>query len=309
MHDQASLLRSRSRLHRVLPIGGNSNLNEAAEGSESQGTRVVAITSGKGGVGKTNIVVNLAAALALRGKKVLVLDADFGLANVDVLLGLAPKFHLGHFLYGEKHLRDILVMGPQGIPIIPAGPGIQLLSQLEDSEAERLFTELNEIIQGYDFLLIDTATGISDNVTRLLMASQQIVVVCSPDPTAVVDAYAVIKIVSQMDPSRPLQVLVNGVSGGREGDRIFGQIATVTRRFLCRELCYLGYVSQDEKLVQAVRDQRAVVLEYPFSRASFCFRHLAKELTPAQVRSIHTSPRFRKPEQQPSESSEVTPPC
>jgi flagellar biosynthesis protein FlhG len=197
-----------------------------------------------------------------------VLDADFGLANVDVLLGLAPKFHLGHFLYGDKNLNDILVMGPQGIPIIPAAPGVQALSRLDDQETERLFAELSKLLADYDYLLIDTGAGISENVTRLLLASQRIVVVSSPDPTAVVDAYAVIKIVSEVNPRKAIDVLINDVENAEEGARVFEQIALVAHKFLAREVHYMGYVNRDEKLGEAVREQRAVVLEFPFSRSS-----------------------------------------
>jgi flagellar biosynthesis protein FlhG len=283
MHDQATALKERQRNHsaqrRVL---GESFTGWGADPKPAR-AQVIAITSGKGGVGKTNIVVNLAVALVLRGKKVLILDADFGLANVDVLLGLAPKFHLGHFLYGDKQLKEIIVIGPQGIPIIPAAPGVQALSRLEDQYAEKLFSELGKLLQDYDYLLVDTGAGISENVTRLLLACQRIVVVSSPDPTAVVDAYAVIKIVSEVDPGKSIDVLINEVENAEEGTRVFEQISLVTKKFLAREVRYMGYVNHDEKLGEAVREQRSVVLEFPFSRSSCCFRHLAMTMASTLV--------------------------
>lgn len=278
MLDQAYMLRGRVRRQPRLPVTYGISTEDSFGEEEMIRTKVIAVTSGKGGVGKTNIVVNLAAALVLRNKKVLILDADFGLANVDVLLGLAPKFHLGHFLWGEKCLKDLVVTGPKGIAVIPAAPGIQVLTPLKGTKTRKLIQELKEIIKEYDFLLIDTATGISDNVTRFLVASQKIVVVCTPDPTAVVDAYAVIKIVLQMDSARRLELVVNGVTSSLEGEQVFQQIAKVTKRFLARELIYLGYISQDDLISRSVREQRIAVLEFPFSRASFCFRHLAKTM-------------------------------
>lgn len=292
MHDQATALKERLHIHPVpKQILGDSNVDTCPE-SKPPRAQVIAVTSGKGGVGKTNIVVNLAVALSLRGRKVLVLDADFGLANVDVLLGLAPKFHLGHFLYGEKNLRDILVMGPQGIPIIPAAPGVQALSQLDDQETEKLYTELSKLLADYDYLLIDTGAGISENVTRLLLASQRIIVVSSPDPTAVVDAYAVIKIVSEVNPRKTIDILINDVESAEEGARVFEQIALVTHKFLAREVHYMGYVNHDEKLGEAVREQRAVVLEFPFARSSRCFRHLAMAMAPRPTRQDNPGSRL-----------------
>lgn len=283
MHDQATALREKSRSRQAQFILGLNPGMEAYAGPQSVRTHVIAVTSGKGGVGKTNVVVNLASAMVLRGKKVLILDADFGLANVDVLLGLAPQYHLGDFLNGEKTLEEIVVTAPSGLGIIPAAPGVQTMSHLEDGQAQRLFQSLDDFLKKYDILFIDTSAGISDNVTRLLLASQQIVVISSPDPTAVVDAYALIKIVLQMDPLRPLRILINSVADGSEAEQIFAQLSRVTQRFLAREIQYLGHVQWDEKLSDAVRSQKAVVTEFPFSKSSRCFRTIAKALFPTDT--------------------------
>jgi flagellar biosynthesis protein FlhG len=305
MHDQATGLKDMLHIRPVpKQVLGETPAEPGVE-SKSLRAQVIAITSGKGGVGKTNIVVNLAAALALRGRKVLILDADFGLANVDVLLGLAPKYHLGHFLYGDKPLREILVQGPQGIPIIPAAPGVQALSQLDEAETEKLFTELNKLIEEYDFLLVDTGAGISDNVMRLLLACQRIIVVSSPDPTAVVDAYAVIKIVSEASLRKPIDILINQVDNPEQGAQVFEQISRVTHKFLAREVHYMGYVSHDEKLGDAVREQRAVVMEFPFSRASRCFRHLAMAMTPGPAKPNTPGPRLTLATNNSNNSAEI----
>jgi flagellar biosynthesis protein FlhG len=165
----------------------------------SRGT-IIAITSGKGGVGKTNVVINLAASLARLGHRVGVIDADFGLGNIDVLLGLTPAFHLGHVLSGEKTLTDITLQGPLGVKIIPAGSGIRALTALNDVQWRRLRTVIQTISADLDFLLIDTAAGVSDNVVELLLLAERVLVVTSFDPAAVVDAYAVIKILTHAAP-------------------------------------------------------------------------------------------------------------
>lgn len=280
MHDQANALREKSRNRQTQTVLGLKAGLDTYTGPQSVQTHVIAVTSGKGGVGKTNVVVNLASALCQRGKKILILDADFGLANVDVLLGLAPQYHLGDFLDGRKTLEEVVVTSPAGFTIIPAAPGVQNMSDLDDTQIRRLLQGLDDFSRNFDILFIDTSAGISDNVTRLLLASQQIIVISSPDPTSVVDAYAVIKIVLQIDPARSMRILINSVSGNQEAEQVFAQLSRVTQRFLAREIQYLGYVPWDEKLSDAVRAQKAVVTEFPFSTASRCFRNIAKHLFP-----------------------------
>ena len=158
--------------------------------------RVISVTSGKGGVGKTNVVTNLAMALASAGQKVLVWDADLGLANIDVLLGLKPEFNIQHLLNGEKSLREILVEGPGGFKIMPASSGIQELSHLGEGQKVRLLSELDEYDDDLDYLLIDTGAGISSNVMYFNMAAQERIVVVTPEPTSITDAYALIKVMS-----------------------------------------------------------------------------------------------------------------
>ncbi len=186
--------------------------SESRAVTTSTGTHIVAVTSGKGGVGKTNVVANLAAVLSDLGKKVLVFDADLGLANIDVLLGLAPRFHLGHVLIGKKALSEIIVPGPKGMRIIPASSGIQGLTEITNEQRNHLVDSFSELDSDIDYLIIDTAAGVSRNVIHFLLPAHEVIVVSAPEPTAIVDAYAVIKILLTEDPEKDVKVLMNSVA-------------------------------------------------------------------------------------------------
>jgi flagellar biosynthesis protein FlhG len=239
---------------------------------------IIAITSGKGGVGKTSVVINLAASLARLGHRVGVIDADFGLGNVDVQLGLAPEFHLGHVLSGEKTLEQVTVAGPNGISIIPAGSGIRALTQLGREQWTRFETIVRDIASRLDYLLLDTAAGISDNVIELLLMAERVVVVTTFEPAAVVDAYAVIKIVSGVAPTKELGIVVNASRDGDEAGQVFRQLDVAASRFLNRRLRYLGFVVHDNALRDSILDQRPVVSHVPQAAASRCFRVLASRI-------------------------------
>src|SRR5262249_2587930 len=189
-----------------------------------------------GGVGKTSVTTNLAIMLASLGRRVVVLDADAGLANIDVMLGLAPKYHLGHLLNGMRNLSEIIVEGPQGIRIIPAGSGIQKLTGLTRAQCDHLLDSIPLLPQKTDYVLVDTAAGISDQVIHFLNASSEIFVVCEPEPTAIVDAYAVIKVMHAKDARKPIGVLVNSVESGEEALRVFNPLDRLPARFIRRPL-------------------------------------------------------------------------
>jgi flagellar biosynthesis protein FlhG len=240
--------------------------------------RVLAISSGKGGVGKTNVVAGLALALAKQGQRVVIVDADFGLANLDILLGLSPESTLEQVLRGEKVLEEILVEGPEGIRIVPASSGVQELTRLDDAAELRLVQGLQRVAEGADWMLVDTAAGVHDSVVKLLMAAQQVLLVATPEPASLVDAYAVLKVLHLRDAEKPVRLVVNNAQSAEEAEETIQQLDLATRRFLGRGVETLGVVPHDPWLLQAVREQRCVVDRFPQSPSAKAFEALARIL-------------------------------
>ncbi|PIQ97347.1 MAG: flagellar synthesis regulator FleN [Nitrospinae bacterium CG11_big_fil_rev_8_21_14_0_20_56_8] len=246
--------------------------------------RVLAVSSGKGGVGKTNLVANLAFALANRKKKVLVVDADLGLNNVDILLGLVPRHHIGHVLSGEKTVDEILVPGPQGMMILPAGDGLQELTQIDSEKKMLMMDELDRVSNGFDFLIFDTGAGISTNVTFFCSAAHEILLVISTEPTSLTDVYALIKVLFQKHGQKHFRIIVNSVRSEPEAQKVFRHLAAVTDRFLKNvSLEYMGFILLDANVPKAVRQQKAFMELYPNSKASLCIDQLAKKIVFEQL--------------------------
>ncbi|MEE9535964.1 MAG: MinD/ParA family protein [Desulfobacterales bacterium] len=241
-------------------------------------TRVIAVTSGKGGVGKTNIVANLGYALTRFGKKVLILDADLGLGNLDVLLGLAPKYNLSHVIMGEKSISDIIVEGPGNLLILPASSGIQELTQLTQEQKVQILSELDQVIDTVDIFFIDTAAGISSNVMDFNVTAHEIIVVVSPEPTSITDAYALMKVLSLKYAEKCCKVIVNLAGTSQQGREVFRQLNMVTERFLDMTIDYLGSVLFDANVIQGVKQQKLVSELYPDTQASRCFTDLARKI-------------------------------
>jgi len=265
-----------------MSIDQASRLRSLAQGQPHEAplfaARVLAITSGKGGVGKTNVVAGLALSLAQLGQRVVVMDADFGLANLDILLGLSPKFTLEHVLRGEKVLEEILLDGPMGIRIIPASSGIQELTRLDTMSELRLVQGLQRVAETADWLLIDTAAGIHDSVLKLLMAAQEVILVTTPEPTSLVDAYAMVKVLHLREATKPLWLLVNNGQHPEEAQETIDQLQAATGRFLGKQLKVLGMIPHDPHILQAVRQQHCVVDLFPQSPSARAFRILANQL-------------------------------
>ncbi|HYE36796.1 MinD/ParA family protein [Methylocaldum sp.] len=253
--------------------------------------RVLAVSSGKGGVGKTNVAVNLGVCLSELGRQVVLLDADLGLANVDVLLGLQPKFNLSHVLSGERTLDEILVEGPSGLKIVPASSGIQRMSELNSAEQAAVIRAFGEMNQDIDVLLVDTAAGISGGVVNFARACQDIILVVCDEPTSLTDAYAFIKLLNRDYGVCRFQILTNMVQDFQQGQALFSKLCRVTDRYLDVALNFLGAVPRDEQLRKAVQRQTPVAVAYPHSKAAQAFRALALK-TDALPISEQTSGRL-----------------
>jgi flagellar biosynthesis protein FlhG len=246
--------------------------------TEPKAVKTIVIASGKGGVGKTNITANLAVALSKTGKKVLVFDADLGLCNINVLLNLATKYTIKDLFMGEMRLKDIIVDGPGGIKILPASSGIQELTALDEFQRLRLIEEFELYDEDVDYLLIDAPSGISSNVAFFCTASQDIVIVASAEPTALTDAYALIKVLFINHQEKNFKVLINEVKNEAEATDVFMRLSDAAEQFLSISLDYMGFIPYDESIPMAVRQQKALMEIYPESNAAKSFLRIAKSL-------------------------------
>jgi flagellar biosynthesis protein FlhG len=262
--DQASGLRA----------GLKRNLGTMAH----KATKVVSVTGGKGGVGKTNLSVNLAVALANMGRRVMLLDADLGLANIDVMLGLRIERNLSHVLKGECSLADIVVPGPGGIKVVPASSGTQQMAQLSQAEHAGLIRAFSDLTEYVDVLIVDTAAGIADNVISFTLASQEVIAVVCDEPTSITDVYALMKVLSTQHEVFRFRVVANMVRSAAEGKNLFHKLTTVTDKFLDVALDYMGAIPFDENVRNAVRKQKPFVDAFPRSPAATAIRQLARKV-------------------------------
>ena len=237
--------------------------------------KVIAIASGKGGVGKTNVAVNLAVALAQQGAKPLLFDADLGLGNVDVLLGLSPRYNLSHVISGEKSMEEVLITGPWNIRILPAASGVAQMANLDTQSQANLIQAVGDLSLDMDYLLIDLPAGIAGDVLTFSQAAQEVLVVLSNEPASITDAYALIKVLSRNHGVRRFKVLPNMVRDQREGDALFQRIAKVADGYLDVTLEQIGSIPLDPALRAAVRSQKAVVEMYPDAPVSRALQDLA----------------------------------
>jgi len=240
--------------------------------------RAIAVTGGKGGVGKTNVSVNLAVAAAEQGQKVMLLDADLGLANIDVVLGLHPQYDLSHVMRGECSLEEALIEGPAGLKVIPGASGVQALAELSPAEHTGLIRAFSEVAADTELLIVDTAAGISDTVLSFSRASHEIVVVVCDEPASITDAYAIIKLLNRDYGHQRFRILANMVRTAQEGRDLYNKMCRVTDRYLDVTLSFMGAVPYDDSLRKAVKTQRPVVQAFPRSRVAQVFRNLAKKI-------------------------------
>ncbi|MDH3220867.1 MAG: MinD/ParA family protein [Gammaproteobacteria bacterium] len=242
-----------------------------------QPVRVIAVTSGKGGVGKSNVTVNLAVTLAQGGESVMVMDADMGLANIDVLLGLSPGLNMSHVVNGECSLEETIIEGPAGIKIVPASSGVASMSDLTPAQNAGVIRSFSELTLPVDTLLIDTAAGISDSVVSYIRAAREVIVVVCDEPASITDAYAMVKVMNRDYGVERFHVLANQAQSVQQGRELFNKLARVSQKFLDVTLDYLGSVPYDDCLKKAVQKQKSVVEAFPRSPSALAFKQLAKK--------------------------------
>ena len=240
--------------------------------------KVITVTSGKGGVGKTNITVNLAIALSEMGKRVTILDADFGLANIDVLLGIIPKYTLVDVIYDNKNIFEVLSDGPKNIRFLSGGSGVEELLKLDKVQLEKFVANISLLDRLSDVILIDTGAGLSDNVMSFVMAADEVLLVTTPEPTSITDAYALIKMVSNRDKNKKIRVIVNRAENANEAKDILNKLSIVTSKFLELKLEPLGYILQDDMVIKAVKMQQPFALSFPKCQASKHIKEISSKI-------------------------------
>lgn len=252
--------------------------SSVSQGFSQSRPYVIAVSSGKGGVGKTHVVINLAIEIQRRGLRVLVLDADLGLSSVPVLLGFAPDYDLSHVLLGTRSMREVMIRGPEGILIVPGSSGVQELTALTDEQQLRLLCEAEELEEDFDVVLIDTCAGISSNVIFFNLVSQDNLVVIHPEPASLVDAFALMKVLAIQHGRKKFKLILNGAFDEQEGKRVMEKLAAIAQRFLQVSVSCLGVIPHDAYLRKSTRVQRAVVDLHPEAASSRSFRQLAAKL-------------------------------
>lgn len=244
--------------------------------------RVIAVTSGKGGVGKTSVSVNLALQFRKEGKKVVILDADFGLANVEVMLGIRPLYNLSDVIFSNKSIEDIITEGPMGIGFISGGSGVQDLVNLEKERLQKLIAQLVKLDSLYDVVIIDTGAGIADSVVEFVLSSPEVLLIITAEPTSITDAYSLLKAVNRKKEFRretkSIKVITNRVESEQEGKEIYSKISIVASKFLNIQLEYIGFILNDKKMGNAVLEQKPVVLGEPNSEPAICLRKICNSL-------------------------------
>jgi flagellar biosynthesis protein FlhG len=254
-----------------------SSLRAMARRTEKH-AQTIAITSGKGGVGKTNLSVNLATVLAAMRRRVVLLDADLGLANADILCNVQPRFNLAHVVAGQRHLSEVLTPVPAGFSLIPGASGLAKMADLTENDRKRIITDLEYVDETADCLIIDTGAGIGRNVLSFTSTADHVVIVTTPEPTAITDAYAVMKVLVRCGTSGKVSIMVNMARNRDEALQVHERIASVARQFLKTDVAFSGYVVADAAVQQAVRKRAPFVQQYPNSPAAQCVQAWANRM-------------------------------
>lgn len=269
MSDQAERLRQMTQ---------HSSIPKSPVIKQGPKSRVITVTSGKGGVGKTNFTVNLALALAALGQKVLVIDADFGMANVEVVLGCSSSYNVLHLLEDGLSLTDVVTEGPRGIKFMAGGSGMYHLANMSDTHLQHIVSQISLFDNWADIVLIDTGAGLSRNVLNFVIAADEVIIITTPEPTAITDAYAMMKAYGAQKGIAPLRLVVNRILDLDEGQMVVDKLMRVSQRFLQVSVNNLGYVYEDRNMVKAVKNQVPLVLTFPDSISSRCIASIAQRL-------------------------------
>ncbi|EOC99725.1 MinD/ParA family protein [Caldisalinibacter kiritimatiensis] len=271
MKDQAEQLR------KIMSKLKKENKNYSSR-KKNRKTRVIAITSGKGGVGKTNFTVNLAVSLSNLGNKVVVFDADIGLANVDVLFGIMPKFTIADLLHENKNIWDIIVDGPNNIKVISGGSGLKDLLEITETQLAKLVKELNQLQEFADYILIDTGAGLSSTVLSFVNSADEVIIVTTPEPTSLTDAYAMIKTLAIKGKHKELNLVINGVKNRIEAEQVYSRLNKVVDKFLKIDINNLGYVLKAKIVSESVIQQTPFTIMYPNSKVSKKVNQIALDI-------------------------------
>lgn len=245
-------------------------------------SRVIAVTSGKGGVGKTSLSVNLALQFQEQGKRVVILDADFGLANVEIMLGIRPQYNLADLIFNNKSIEEIITEGPMGVGFISGGSGVQDLVNLDKEKLKKLIAKLVKLDSLYDVIIIDTGAGIADSVIEFVLSSPEVLLVVTPEPTSITDAYSLLKAVNRKKEfnreQKSIKVVANRVESDEEGQEIYEKISVVASKFLNIDMEYLGHIPQDKRLTNAVVEQKPISIHYPNSESALRIKSICGKL-------------------------------
>lgn len=287
MKDQAEKLRqiienlkSQKESTNVSQVTKNEIFNSTPQ-TDKNITRVITVTSGKGGVGKTNTTVNLGIALSNLGYRVIIIDVDFGLANIDIVCGVTAKYTLADVINDDATIVDALTDGPGKIQFISGGSGIEELVNIDKTKLEKFIKNITLLDSFCDIILIDTGAGLSESVMSFVMSSQEVVVVTTPEPTAITDAYALIKMISNRDKSKKVKILVNRAEDEKEAVEVQNKLTLVSERFLELDVEPLGYIYRDDAVIKAVKQRTPFVLAYPRSTASKSMNEIAQKIIKA----------------------------
>lgn len=273
--DQAEKLRS--------IINSLNGINVNQDGTQEEATvrkraRVITVTSGKGGVGKTNFSINMAILLSEFGLRVVIIDADFGLANIDVILGVMPEFTLLDVIKDNKEIAEILTQGPNNVKFISGGSGVEELIKLEKWQLDKFMEKMTQLDELADIIIVDTGAGLSENVLSFVVAADEVILITTPEPTSITDAYALIKMVSRMDKNKVLKVVINRAEDNDEAQQILKKLIFAAEKFLSYKIEPLGFILNDDNVSKAVKQQQPFILGYPKSTASRYMREITNKL-------------------------------